>query len=368
MKGLTNWFNQLTPDDNFYWLVGIVFVVIILIASHTIKYMVYNFVKPEKTKVIWTKIVNWLTLFSVTVFLFSYLSESSWMYETLFVLGDANITPILILIVGFSIVIALSLSNLLRETVLASVYTRYNIEISIQATINTLLHYLIVLIVVLFSFNSLGFNLTSLTVFAGVLGVGIGFGLQNVMNNFVSGLIILFDRPIKVGDRVVIDDTIIDIEKIKIRNTIGHTRANERIVIPNSYFLEEKFINRSYSDKTLRITVGLRVPYGTNLHLATELMKEAVFELSETKWKTTMKRPEPKVFVEEFTDYDIQMKVWFWIDDQANEYEFIIPSDVRYLIYDKFNAQGIKFSIPRQDVRFMNMEDYTKFDSDRMDH
>lgn len=314
---------------------------------------------------IWRKILNWLTLFFLTVFIISYLSETAWMYETLFVLGDANITPILILIVGFSVFIALSLSNLLRETILAGVYTRYNIEISMQATINTLLHYFIVLIVVLFSLNSLGFNLTSLTIFAGVLGVGIGFGLQNVMNNFVSGLIILFDRPIKVGDRVVIDDTIIDIEKIKIRNTIGHTRANERIVIPNSYFLEEKFINRSYSDKTLRITVGLRVPYGTDLHLATELMKEAVHELSENKWVTTMKRPQPKVFVEEFTDYNIQMKIWFWIDDQANEYEFLIPSDVRYLIYDKFNAQGIKFSIPRQDVRFMDDESKNNIESDK---
>ncbi len=357
MEELINRLTQLTPSAPLYWLVGIFLLGLILILGQAVKQLGNRFIQSEKAKVIWAKILNWMTFFFVTVFALSYLSETAWMYETLFVLGDTNITPILILIVGFSVFFALRLSNILRETILAGVYTRYNIERSLQATINTLLHYFIVLIAILFSLNSLGFNLTSLTVFAGVLGVGIGFGLQNIMNNFISGLIILFDRPIKVGDRVIIDNTIIDIEKIKIRNTIGHTRANERIVIPNAYFLEEKFINRSYSDKTLRITVGLRVPYGTDLHLATELMKEAVHELSENKWKTMMKRPDPKVFVEEFGEYAISMKVWFWIDDQANEYEFIIPSDVRYLIYGKFKAHGIQFAIPKQEVRFIGEED-----------
>lgn len=357
MDSITNWLNQLDPNDPFYWIMVGVFLVLIFVIGNIIKRFGNRFFKSDKAKTIWSKIVNWIILFIVTVFIFSYLSESSWMYESLFVLGETSITPLLILIVVFTIFIALRFSNLLRETILSGVYTRYNIEKSMQATINTLLHYFIVLLALLFSLNSLGFNLTSLTVFAGVLGVGVGFGLQNIMNNFISGLIILFDRPIKVGDRVVVDDTIIDIERIKIRNTIGHTRANERIVIPNSYFLEEKFINRSYSDKRLRITVGLSVPYGTDIRLATKLMKEAVLELSEIEWETTMHQPDPKVFVEEFSDYDISMKVWFWIDDQANESEFIIPSDLRYLIYDKFNEHNVEFSFPRQDVLLLDEKD-----------
>lgn len=357
MNSIMNWLNQLTPNDPFYWVMAVIFLVSIIIGGNVLKHFGSRLFKSKKSKTVWSKIMNWLILFVVTVFLFSYLSTSSWMYETLFVLGETSITPILILIVIFSVVIALRLSNLLRETILTSVYTKYNIERSMQATINTLLHYFIVLIVLLFSLNALGFNLTSLTVFAGVLGVGVGFGLQNIMNNFISGLIILFDRPIKVGDRVVIDGTIIDIERIKIRNTIGHTRANERIVIPNSYFLEERFINRSYADKELRITVNVSVPYGSDLYLVRDLMEEAVLELSETKWKTTMHDPKPKVFVEDFADYDIEMTLWFWIDDQANESEFIIPSDVRYLMNDKFKAHDVEFSSPRQDVYLMNKEE-----------
>lgn len=357
MTSISNWLNQLTTSDPFYWIMAAIFLILIIIGGNLIKHYAKRFFKSEKAKTIWTKIMNWLILFTGTVFLFSYLSTSSWMYNPLFELGETSITPLLILIVIFSVILALRFSNLLREIILTSVYKKYNIERSMQATINTLLHYFIVLVVLLFSLNSLGFNLTSLTVFAGVLGVGVGFGLQNIMNNFISGLIILFDRPIKVGDRVVIDDTIIDIEKIKIRNTIGHTRVNERIVIPNSYFLEEKFVNRSYADKKLRITVGVTVTFGSNLHLAKQLMEEAVLEVSATEWKEIMPNPEPKVFVEELGDYNIPMKVWFWIDNQSDESEFIIPSDVRYLIYDKFNESDVEFAFPRHDVLLVDEEE-----------
>ncbi|MFP3339511.1 mechanosensitive ion channel, partial [Micrococcus sp. SIMBA_131] len=91
-------------------------------------------------------------------------------------------------------------------------------------------------IAVVISLTTVGIDLSALTVFAGVLGVGIGFGMQNIANNFISGLIILFERPIKVGDRVIINDIIGDIEKINMRATIIRTLDNERIIMPNSYF------------------------------------------------------------------------------------------------------------------------------------
>jgi len=354
VNSILNWWNQLGQSDFLFWLIAAVLLAAIIGIGYGVKYFGEHLFKSDKAKTIWNKLMNWVILFVVVVFIFTYLPQSSWMYETLFELGNTSITPLLILAVVFSVFIAFKISRTLRSNILPGVYSRYHVEKSVQATINTLLHYSIVTIMLLLALNSLGFSLTSLTVFAGVLGVGVGFGLQNIMNNFISGLIILFDRPIKVGDRVVIDETIIDIERIKIRNTIGHTRANERIIIPNSYFLENRFINRSYSDKRLRIIVSLSVPYETDLHLATELMEGAVYELSRTKWKKTMRHPEPKVFIEEFAEYDITMDVWFWIDDQANEFEFIIPSDVRYLIYNKFKENGVEFSYPRQEVFVLN--------------
>lgn len=349
--------NQLAPTDLLYWGVAIVSLVLIISIGYVVRLYGQHLFKSEQGKFIWSKMVNLLILFVATLFTISYLSESLWMTDALFVLGDSIITPMLIIVLIFSIILAVRFSQVVREVLLASVYQKYNVDISIRATINTLLHYTIVLIIILFALNSLGFSLASLTVFASVLGVGVGFGLKDIMNNFVSGLIILFNRPIKVGDRVVVDGTIIDIEKIQIRNTIGHTRANERIVIPNSYFLQEKFINRSYFEKQLRIHVSVGVTYGSDLKLAISLLEEAVHELKDKKWPNTMGNAKPRVFVEDFRDYDIFLKVWFFIDDQANESEFIIPSDLRLLIYEKFNNKGVSFSFPRQDLFILNKEE-----------
>lgn len=356
-----DWLDQLNPSDPLYWLAGLVLLLLILAVGWLIKHYGRHLFRTEQGTIIWNKMLNLLILFSAVIFTFNYLSESDWMMKPLFTLGDSDITPMLILVLVFAVILAVQFSKVLRESILAGVYRKYDVEISIQATINTLLHYSILLFIILFALNSLGFRFGSLTVFASVLGVGIGFGLKDIMNNFVSGLIILFSRPIKVGDRVVVDDKIIDIEKIQIRNTIGHTRANERIVIPNSYFLQEKFINRSYFEKKLRINVAVGVPYGSDLELATTLLEEAVYELRETKWPDTMENAEPRVFVEEFRDRDILLKVWFFIEDQANEFEFIIPSDLRYIIYRKFNEDGVEFAVPRQEILIIKDEEEMKY-------
>lgn len=355
-----NWLNQLSPSDALYWVSALVLLLLIIAVGWLIKHYGRHLFRTEQGTIIWDKMLNLLVLFSAVIFTFNYLSESDWMMDSLFTLGDSDITPMLILVLVFAVILAVRFSKVLRETILAGVYRKYNVEISIQATINTLLHYSILLFIILFALNSLGFRFGSLTVFASVLGVGIGFGLKDIMNNFVSGLIILFNRPIKVGDRVVVDGNIIDIEKIQIRNTIGRTRANERLVIPNSYFLQEKFINRSYVAKQLRINVDVHAPYGSDLELVTSLLEEAVHELQETKWPDTMGNAEPRVFVEDFRDHDILLKVWFSIEDQANEFEFIIPSDLRYIIYRKFNENGVEFAVPRQEILIVNDEEEMK--------
>nr|WP_244244619.1 mechanosensitive ion channel domain-containing protein [Marinilactibacillus kalidii] len=222
-----------------------------------------------------------------------------------------------------------------------------------QATFNTLFQYAVVTIAILVALSSLGFNLTSLTVFASVLGVGIGFGLQNVMSNFISGLVILFERPVKVGDRIIIDDTIADVEEIKMRATIVRTRANERMIIPNSFFLEEKFINRSYADTRLRIAMQVGVSYDSDVKLVKSLLEESIRELKEEKWTSILDEPKPRVFFEDFGESSLDFKVWFWIDEQTDEREFSIPSDLRFKIFEKFNEHDIEIPFPQRDVHMI---------------
>lgn len=203
---------------------------------------------------------------------------------------------------------------------------------------------------VIISLSSIGFDLSSLTVFGSVLGVGIGFGLRNIMSNFISGLIILFERPIEVGDRIIVDNKIADVEEIKIRATIVRTRANERMIIPNSYFLEEKFINRSYSDTRLRVTVEVQVAYGSDVELVEEILYQSVYELKKESWPNILDEPNPRIFFEKFGESGLNFSVWFWIDSQSDEREFRIPSDLRFKIIKKFEENSIKIPYPQRDI------------------
>lgn len=294
----------------------------------------------------WHYFINWTTFLVIILYIFRYLTSSEWMYYSIYDLGGNSVTPISLILIIFTVFVAFRFSKVLRHNVLSKLYDHYGIEKSNRATINTLLHYFILIIAFLFSISTLGFDLASLSVFAGVLGIGLGFGLKNIMNNFISGLIILFDRPIKVGDRVIIKDTFVDIEQVRIRNTIVKTRLNERIVVPNAYFLENDFINRSYTNKKLRVTVSLTVPFGEDIIKVEELMIRAVYDVREEKWLEMMSNPQPKVFIEDFGEYSITCTIYWYIDKQSGELEFLIPSDVRKQIYHLFRENDIKFSYP----------------------
>lgn len=347
---------NLEETGMLFWLGALLGFILIWVIGLIIVNLIKRFFKSSRVKEVVGKIGNWILLFLTMVYVFSFLGESNWMKTEIFTLGDAQITPILIIIIIFAIIIAFKLSSTIRTYLLPVAYDRYDLDTGPRATINTLVHYSIILIMLMFFLSSLGFSLSSLTVFAGVLGVGVGFGLQNIMNNFISGLIILFDRPIEVGDRVVIDDTFTDIEQIKIRHTIVRTRLNERIIIPNSYFLENKFINRSYTNKRLRVTIEVGVDYGDNLDLAERELVESVYELQKSEFGSLLSNPLPEVYVEDFGEYKVILRLFFWIDDQANQAEFILPSEARKIIYRRFYAAGVNFAFPRQDLFLLNKQ------------
>lgn len=350
MNRLIDWMASLDEFGISFWVGAVLGFIIILLVRYGLTKVIKKMTSNERTALFLTTVINWLTFFVVIVFLFSYFSRTALIYQTLFTFGDTNITIFLILTVVFSLILAVKLSGAVRQYILPIVYDKYGLDRGVQASMNTFFHYLIVTIAVLISFSSIGFDLTSLTVFASVLGVGIGFGLQNVMSNFISGLIILFERPIKVGDRVIIDGTVADVEEIKMRATVVHTRLHERMIIPNSYFLEEKFVNRSYADTRLRIAVGVGVSYDSDVARVRQLLEESVIELREEKWNNILKEPEPRVFFEEFGDSSLDFTVWFWIETQSEEREFRIPSDLRFKIIEKFEQNGIEIPFPQRDI------------------
>ncbi|GAB2501161.1 mechanosensitive ion channel [Alkalibacterium psychrotolerans] len=350
VERIADWLAKLDNYGISFWVGAIVGFIIILALRAGLQKALKKVTANERTELFLATVINWLTIFIITVYSFSYFSRTGLIYRTLFTFGDTDITIFLIFAVIFSLILAVKLSNAVRQYILPTVYDKYGLDRGVQNSMNTFFHYLIVTIAVLIAVSSVGFDLTSLMVFASVLGVGIGFGLQNIMSNFISGLIILFERPIKAGDRIIIDGTIADVEEIKMRATVVRTRVHERMIIPNSYFLEEKFLNRSYADTRLRLTVQVGVAYGSDVNRVKTLLKESVLELREEKWQNILDDPSPRVFFEEFGDSSLDFTVWFWIDTQTEEREFRIPSDLRFKIVEKFEENNIEIPFPQRDI------------------
>ena len=139
-------------------------------------------------------------------------------------------------------------------------------------------------------FRQLELILSTLTILAGALGVGIGFGLQNITNNFISGIIILFERPIKVGDRIQVGDLFGDVVNISMRSTMVVTNDNIAVIVPNSEFISSRVINWSYSDRNVRFNIPVGVSYKED----PEKVKQILLEVAEQD-KGVLKSPKPEV-------------------------------------------------------------------------
>ncbi|WP_394218811.1 mechanosensitive ion channel family protein [Halobacillus trueperi] len=292
-------------------------------------------------------LINWVVFNGVLLFVIFYFSDAAWLLYPLFTIGQVDITLFLIIIAVLIITFAYRLSKILNEHLLPFFFERHHLDKGIQFTMERVVHYVIMVVAVLVSLTTVGIDLSALTVFAGVLGVGIGFGMQNIASNFISGLILLFERPIKVGDRVLIDDVIGDVEKISMRATVVRTLENEHIIIPNSYFLEEKVVNRSFSDPRLRLTIPIGVAYGSDAQEVKEILLH-VAQLSKQNNTIVLDAPKPFVNFKGFGDSSLAFELFVWISDPKEVIR--MKSELNFSIYEQLNENGIEIPFPQRDL------------------
>ena len=292
-------------------------------------------------------LVNWLTILIAISLVSGFAMESQWLYQPLFMLGGTSISVFVLFLALFILIFAYKLSRLLIDYVFPNLYGKYQLEKSLQSTMNSVFHYLIMVVAVFISLNTLGINLNSLTIFASIFGVGIGFGMQNIASNFISGIIILFERPIKVGDRVIVDNIIGDVVKIKMRATVIRTRDNEHIIIPNSFFLEEKVINRSFGDLKIRIILPVGVSYSSDVKLVEQLLIDAAKEVSLSSGNI-LDLPAPSVIFSDFGDSSLNFNLILWIDNPMGEFK--TKSDLRYKILELFRENNVEIPFPQRDI------------------
>lgn len=194
---------------------------------------------------------------------FNYLYEI--LNFKLFTLSQVPITVLSILLFVLLITGFIVLGMMVRRALNRRMFKRFKIDSGTRYTLSRIIQYAIIGIGVLVTFDIIGIDLSSLTVIFGLLSVGIGFGLQNITANFMSGLIILFERPISVGDRVMVSDIEGDITEINIRSTMVRTVNNISIIVPNSEFVSKDVINYSHGDPTYRLDINVGVAYGSDL-------------------------------------------------------------------------------------------------------
>ena len=248
-----------------------------------------------------------------------------------------------ILLAGYGI--SSSVRFLLREELLS----HFHLSRGLPELISSMLHYLLLLLVFFFAVNAGGVELNKFTVLTGALGVGVGFGLQNIVNNFVSGLILQFERPIHIGDVLEIDGTTGKVTRIGIRSSTVKTFQGAEVIIPNANFISGKVINWTLSESLRRVELPVGVAYGSDTKLVSKLLEQAA-----TVHESVLTSPAPAVYFKEFADSSLNFELQFWVMQESNTVK--VKSEVALAVMDLLDQAGIEIPFPQRDLRLRSVD------------
>ncbi|VEJ21039.1 membrane protein [Neisseria animaloris] len=246
--------------------------------------------------------------------------------------------------VAIIMVFALWLARFIEGRLMDSTRLDINLRIVLSKIVRTLM----IVAAVLIALPLVGIDLTILSVFGGALGVGIGFGLQKVASNYISGFIILGDRSIRPGDRLTVDNFTGYVTKITSRYVVLQSATGSEALIPNETFVTSTVINESYTSKALWQSLNIQVAYHTDLTKALSILEEAA-----AAQERVDSNPAPKAVITNFGENGIDLRIGFWVKDPENGFA-VLFSTILLDIWQRFNEQGIEFPFPQREVRILN--------------
>ena len=262
--------------------------------------------------------------------------------------GEISLTLGNVLLFGAAVYVAFWIARTMRMILRDEVLGRMSLPRGVANSVSTLTYYALVLIGLLIALAAAGFEVGQLAIVVGALGVGIGFGLQNVVNNFVSGLILMFERPIQPGDVVEITGTTGRVTDIGMRATTLTTPEGADVVVPNGTLLSEKLVNWTLRDTNRRIDVDVGVAYGSDPKQVLELLKKVALETPGIS-----PCPVPEVFLLAFGPNSIAFGIRAWTSDFATSAAIRTAMAVR--VHDALKEAGIDIPLPQQDVRIVSV-------------
>ena len=267
---------------------------------------------------------------------------------TLFELGTFKVSIYSVIIPLLLYLVVVYLARKVKKILATRMLSRSQMSPgSIQSTA-TIVQYLIIVIAVYIIIQNMGINLSSLGTLISALSVGIGFGLQNVVNNFISGIIILFEQPIKEGDRIEVGNILGDVKKIGLRSTHIRDNNNITIIVPNSKFISDNVVNWTVSERLIRFKVPVTIDNDTDIDLLEKLLIEVGNEEPDV-----LENPPPSVRLMAFGENGMEVELRVWSTSLVNR-KGKLTSQINRRIYYKFKDHKISISSPKTDIRIMS--------------
>ena len=311
----------------------------------------------------------WLRLIAVLAFSLAALHSFGLLETTVdllnllaFNVGDRRISILDILNGGVILLVLLWISSLLGSSGEKKIKKLPHLPPSLQVLLTKILRVILVFVSFAIALSTIGLDLSSFAILGGAIGVGIGFGLQKVVSNLVSGLILLLDRSIKPGDVIEIEGTYGWINSLRARYASVITRDGKEHLIPNEDLITNRVINWSFSDRNVRVRVPIGISYNADPRHAISLCLDAARSSSRT-----LQIPEPKCLMIGFGDNSVDLELRFWIDDPSNGVGNV-RSEVFLAIWDRFQKEGIEIPFPQRDIHISGLSNKTISTLQEEDH
>jgi small-conductance mechanosensitive channel len=261
-----------------------------------------------------------------------------------FNLGDSRISLLGAVKLTLVIILAFTLALWLAELLNQQMKKTKHISPSMQVGFSKFSKFLLITIAFLIALNAVGINLSSLAVFGGALGVGLGFGLQRIASNFISGFILVLDRSVKPGDVISVGENFGWVHELKARYVVVRNREGVDTLIPNENLITSEVINWSYEDRNVRVKIVVQVSYEDDPEQAMALMLQCA-----NKSKRVLASPEPTVMLKSFADSGIELELRVWIADPEYGAD-TVKSDINVAIWRAFKQAGVTIPYPQRDL------------------
>jgi small-conductance mechanosensitive channel len=274
--------------------------------------------------------------------------------EPIVKIGTSNFSLQKILILIFILILFFLFAKMLQKLVVNQIVRKSPKQKESVLTIAKFIYYFVVFVGFLVILQANGIDLTALTLLTSALGIGIGFGLQAITNNLISGILILFERPIKIGDRIEVGEISGNIVAISLRATTITTNDNISVIIPNSEFITSRVTNWTLNDRNVRFNFKVGVAYSSD----PQIVKRLLIKVAEEN-TGVLKSPAPDVLLDSFGDSSINFLLRVWTNDYSSKPN-VLKSELYYEIYETFKNNKIEIPFPQLDLHFKSKEALTQ--------